>query len=315
LLALTAHDELSLGELGELLDESQPNISRQVAALRKLGLLAERKQGTRVFVRVADAASSDPVVRDALASGRSLCTQDGVFERLPEIMRRRDAAAREFFAKGSERTDHASFPSELPAYLALLGPLLSGRGLAIEVGTGDGPLLEALAPVFERVVAIDREQLQLDRAAARLLRRGHRNVELVRGELGDAAVLDAVRLRGPADAVFASRVLHHAPRPLDAVRSLASLVRPGGHVLILDYTPHEDERMREEQADLWLGFSPEELRAYGAQAGLQERAIVQMPAAFHPGGPDAHLTWHAWVACRMATSANGPLTGERAAAE
>jgi len=52
LLALGAHEELSVGELSELLEESQSNVSRHLAALRKLGLLRERRQGTRVLVRV-----------------------------------------------------------------------------------------------------------------------------------------------------------------------------------------------------------------------------------------------------------------------
>src|SRR5205823_5220982 len=102
-----------------------------------------------------------PVVRDALASGRALCETEGAFARLPEIIRRRDAPAREFFAHATQRVDQASFPAELPAYLAALAPLIPRRALAIEVGTGDGRLLEALAPVFDRVVAIDREQAQL----------------------------------------------------------------------------------------------------------------------------------------------------------
>jgi DNA-binding transcriptional ArsR family regulator len=302
LLSLSAREELSIGELAELLDENQPNVSRHVTALRKLGLLAERKHGTRVFVRLAQPVGADPVVRDALEAGLALCTQGGVFERLPEVIRRRDAAAREFFAKPGDRGDLASFPAELPAYLALLAPLLPARGLAVEVGTGDGRLLEALAPVFEHVLAIDREQIQLDRAAVRLGRRGYHNVTLLRGELGDDALRAAVQARGGADAVFASRVLHHAPRPADAIGQLATLVRPGGHVLVLDYVPHDDERMREDQADLWLGFSADELAGHGSQVGLRQRAVVALPASFHPAGPDAHLGWQAWVAQRVTPS-------------
>jgi ArsR family transcriptional regulator len=302
LLALAGNEELSIGELSELLDDSQPNVSRHVAALRKLGLLAERKQGTRVFVRVGDVAGADPVVRDALASGRALCEADGALARVPEIIRRRDAAAREFFAKSGERaqTDQASFPAELPAYLAVLSPLIARRGLAIEIGTGDGRLLEALAPVFEHVIAVDREQAQLDRAAERLARRGHRNVALLRGDLGEPAVAQAVAEHGGGDAVFASRVLHHAPRPADAMQQLAALVRPGGHLLVLDYVAHEDESMREDQADLWLGFAPDELRRLAQDAGLEPEPVVTLPPAFHPAGPDVHLTWQLLAARRPA---------------
>src|SRR5260221_491234 len=47
LLALAQQEELAIGELAELLGESQPNISRHAAPLKQAGLLAVRKQGTR----------------------------------------------------------------------------------------------------------------------------------------------------------------------------------------------------------------------------------------------------------------------------
>jgi len=42
LLALAAEEELAIGELAELLNESQPNVSRHVAPLKAAGLLLSR---------------------------------------------------------------------------------------------------------------------------------------------------------------------------------------------------------------------------------------------------------------------------------
>ncbi|HET8931803.1 MAG TPA: metalloregulator ArsR/SmtB family transcription factor [Polyangiales bacterium] len=313
LLALGAQEELSVGELSELLEESQSNVSRHLAALRKLGLLSERRQGTRVLVQLRDEIAGDAVVNDALSAGRALCRAEGVFERLPALIERRDLPAREFFGRADAANLEAELPPvELPAYLAAISWLLPRRSLAIEVGTGDGRLLEVLAPLFERVVAIDREPAQLDRAAARLAMRGHKRVELVHADLSDAARMAALPVLGQADVVFASRVLHHAPRPSEAFRALFSLARPGGSVLVLDYAPHEDERMREEQADLWLGFSAEELCGYAQGAGLSNAKVHVLPQAFHPAGPDAHLTWHVLVAQRPTRAAlpNVDRTGD-----
>jgi len=297
LLALAAHEELSIGELSELLGESQSNVSRHAAALRKLGMLTERRQGTRVFVRLLPAAEHDAVIRDALGAGRTLCSNDGVFARVPELIRRRDAAAREFFAKTKERADGdvVGFPSELPAYLAMLSHLLPARELAIEVGTGDGRLLEVLAPMFRRVIALDREARRLELARERIARRGHSNVELVCADLNEAASLEGLP---QADVVIASRVVHHAPKPAEALRALAQRVVPGGSLLVLDYEPHEDEGMRDEQADLWLGFGASELQNHAKAAGLTDARVTALPRAFHPGGPDAHLHWHVLSARR-----------------
>jgi DNA-binding transcriptional ArsR family regulator len=302
LLALVSAEELAVGELGELLDESQPNVSRHLAALRKLGLLRERRQGTRVLVRLREGFGGDAVVQDALRAGGELCVSEGAFARLPELIRQRDSASREFFGRAPRAIDgEVSLPSELPAYLSAISWLLPRRALAVEVGTGDGRLLEVLAPLFERVVAIDREQAQLDRAAQRLGRRGHSNVKLTCVDFGDQAALHALPEFGQADVAFASRVVHHAPRPVDALRSLSELVRPGGTIMVLDYAPHEDESMRDEQADLWLGFSRDELLGYARAAGLNDAAVRPLPQEFHPGGPDAHLTWHVLIAHRAMT--------------
>lgn len=299
LLALAAHEELSIGELSELLGESQSNVSRHAAALRKLGMLTERRQGTRVFVHLRPGAERDAVIGDALGAGRTLCLNEGVFARVPELIQRRDAAAREFFAKTKDRADAdmVGFPAELPAYLAMLGVLIPQRELAIEVGTGDGRLLEVLAPVYRRVIAIDREARRLELAGQRIARRGHHNVELLRADLNEPASLEGLP---EADVVIASRVVHHAPRPADAIRALAACVRPGGSLLVLDYEPHEDERMRDEQADLWLGFGAAELQAHAEAAGLSDIHVTTLPRAFHPAGPDAHLSWHVLAARRPA---------------
>src|SRR6202000_1791238 len=107
------------------------------------------------------------------------------------------------------------------------------RGLALDVGTGDGRLLEVLAPVFERVVAVDRAEAQLARARERVAARGFANVTLVRGELDAKELRRAVG--SGADAVFASRVLHHAPQPAKVVAQLAALCAPGGALVVIDY--------------------------------------------------------------------------------
>jgi ArsR family transcriptional regulator len=293
LLALAAEEELAIGELAELLGESQPNISRHAAPLKQAGLLAVRKQGQRALVKVSEGAARDAVVMDALASGRALCEADGSLGRIADVIRARDAVARDFFERPLTREDASvdGAPAELGAYLRALAPLIGSTRLAIDAGTGEGGLLEILAPVYDRVVAIDRSEAQLVRARARCEARGWSNVNLVHGELDDEAVKQALRETGAAaDAVFAARLLHHAPRPADFVRKLAPLVRAGGALVILDYGHHDDESMRA-QADLWLGFEPRELCELAEGAGFEDARVTKVPDALRGRGPDAHLPW------------------------
>ena len=302
LLALAADDELSIGELAELLGEGQPNVSRHAAALRQVGLLADRREGTRTLVRVAPEAARDAVVADALASGRALCERDGSLARVAQVLRAREAAAHEFFARpGKAKVD--AVPAEIGAYLSALGPLLARRGVALDAGTGDGPLLEVLAPVYERVLGVDRSAEQLARAGERVARRGFENVSLIHAELDSPVLYEALGLSadgprsppGGADAVFASRLLHHAPQPAKVVGQLASLCAPGAALVVLDYARHDDESMRE-QADAWLGFEPSELRHFARAAGLDDVQVVTIPSSLCGDGPDKHLPWQALLA-------------------
>jgi DNA-binding transcriptional ArsR family regulator/predicted O-methyltransferase YrrM len=294
LLALAAEEELSIGELAELLDESQPNVSRHAAALRQAALLRDRREGTRTLLRVAHDVASDPVVADALASGRALCEQEGVLSRIPEVVRGREAAAHEFFARPPKVRADAP-PAEIGAYLAAIAPLLPSRSLAVDAGTGDGRLLEVLAPVYERVVAVDRSDAQLAVARDRVAARGYDNVTLLRAEL-DAKELRRAVGQG-ADAVFASRVLHHASQPARVVGQLASLCAPGGALVVIDYARHEDESMRE-QADAWLGFEAAALRRFARAAGLEDVHVTRIPSPLCGDGADKHLPWQVMVGKR-----------------
>src|SRR5450755_4895984 len=68
LLALCAAEELTVGELATLTGESQPQVTRKSQPLREAGLLAARKDGTRILLRAE--ATTDPVVQAAFEAGR-----------------------------------------------------------------------------------------------------------------------------------------------------------------------------------------------------------------------------------------------------
>jgi DNA-binding transcriptional ArsR family regulator/protein-L-isoaspartate O-methyltransferase len=314
LLALAAVEELAIGELAELLQEGQPNVSRHVAPLKKAGLLAVRRHGTRVLVHLAAGVERDPVVADGVTAGSALCEVDGSLARVAEVVAQRDASAREFFGspREPEEQDASGLPRELPAYLTALAPLIPERALAVDAGTGSGFLLEVLAPLFDQVIAVDREALQLERARQRARLRGYANVQLVCDDYHGPTLAHAVRELGGADVVFASRVLHHAPKPSLAMDGLAGLLRPGGALVVLDYETHEDETLRDEQADLWLGFGAEELEGLARRAGLDEVSVRRIPRERCGSGPDSTVFWQCLVARRAKRrDQNLPITGSQ----
>lgn len=306
LLALAAEEEITVGELSDLLDESQPQVSRKAAPLRQAGLLAARKDGTRTLLKVSLAGpfAADPVVKDALDEGRRLCARDGSLARVHDVIAAREERSQRFFDEDGAGAGEPAASTPPPGdalsapHLFALAPLLPERRLALDVGAGEGQLLDVLAPLYERVIAVDKSRARLARCARRVAQRGHANVRLFEGSFDDTGLLAEVDRAGGADLVFAGRILHHMSRPSRALETFARLLKRGGHLVVLDYLPHDDESMREAQADVWLGFDPDELSQKLEAAGLVVTASRRVPDALHPEGPDAHLAWQALVAVK-----------------
>jgi ArsR family transcriptional regulator len=102
-------------------------------------------------------------------------------------------------------------------------------------------------------------------AAGNLAALGADNVRLAEGELDDLPLPD-----DSVDVAVANMVLHHAPEPAAMLAEMARVVRPGGMIAITDEVEHPFEWMRTEQADLWLGFTPEQVKSYFQQNRLAE---------------------------------------------
>jgi len=292
LLALVAAEELAVGELAELLQESQPNVSRAWTPLRDAGLVVARREGTRVFVRLREGAGDDAVVLDALASGTALAKKDGSLGRVAQVVAARDLAARAYFDAPRDRDpEHLKKPPpELGAYLFAVSPFRDET--ALDAGTGDGGLIDVLAPAFSKVIAVDRSIAQLAAARARVSMRGYTNVKIVEGELGSSEVKRAVG--SGVDVIFAVRLLHHASKPAELVKTMASLLAPGGRIVALDYAHHDDEKMRE-LGDVWLGFDAGELGKMAREAGVVLDGITAIASPFVPEGEGAHLPWQCFT--------------------
>jgi ArsR family transcriptional regulator len=275
LLGLCAEEELTVGELAALLGESQPQITKKSQPLREVGLLTARRDGTRTLLKAQP--GDDVVLSAAFDEGRALCVRDGSLARIATTIAARDEHSRRYFDERAAAGEVEPLAvGELAAWLPILAPLLPGRGLAIDVGTGEGTLLPLLSPLYERVVAVDRSAASLARCAARLAALGLPNVRLREGDVDDAGLVEEIAGRGGADLVLMARVLHHSPRPQDAARAAARLLRPGGHLIVVDYLPHDDESMRA-QGDVWLGFEPAKLGAYLEAAELELVALAPLP--------------------------------------
>jgi len=114
---------------------------------------------------------------------------------------------------------------------------LDGK-LVVDVGCGGGILSEAMARAGARVLGIDLSQACLDVARLHALDAG---IDASRERLDYRAVsAEALAREQPAhfDAVTCMELLEHVPDPASMLAALASLVRPGGEVIVSTLNRH-----------------------------------------------------------------------------
>ena len=63
-------------------------------------------------------------------------------------------------------------------------------------------------------------------------------------------------------------VVHHVEDPSKALAELHRVLKPGGRVLIVEQSSHENQTFYERMQDLWWGFSPDELSRQLTEAGF-----------------------------------------------
>jgi len=281
LLSALLSEELSVGELSEVMQTAQPGVSRHLAALRDAGLVVARKQGATTYYRIqpGDPLLEGPVGVELKRRGVEL----GLMPRVEKVVARRRAKAEAFFDQQAESWDtlRAQLLDEAAGLWALV-PLIPRAARVADIGTGTGGMLPFLSEIAESIVAVDISKEMLRHARQRAKSLGLDNVEFVKADLGDLPLDDA-----SVDAAFATLVLHHAPDPRAAVREMARVLRPGGTLVIVDLCAHGHEWLREEQGDAWLGFARDDLVGYLAKAGLvrtQFKVVSQVDTGKKGGG-------------------------------
>lgn len=265
ILRVLHQDSFAVGELCEVFDVPQPALSHHLKILHQAGLVARRREGNSIFYRRA--VPSDTAA--ALLAGMDA-------EPLPEPLRariegihaqRNERSARFFEENAAEISTHQAEICEAATYLDAVLEMIDAAiergartGHVLEVGPGSGTLLSQLAGRFERATGIDNSRSMLDAAAEAL-----KSVPGINLRHEDFMSLPAT---ATCDALVAAMVVHHQASPARFFRQAASLLKPGGSLLVAELCRHDQEWAQNACGDQWLGFEPEELTAWAERAGL-----------------------------------------------
>jgi len=291
IMRLLASMELAVGELAQVLGQSQPRVSRHVKILCDAALAERRREGGWVFLRAAIADGGRRASRSELgtALARALAAaeaEDADFaaqvredrQHLDAIRAARETSAADYFARHAEEWDRlrslhiADGPVEAALVALLEDASPTGPGHLLDVGTGTGRMAELFAPRATHVTALDKspEMLRLARTRVQDLPAGQ--VDLVQGDF-----LALPFAAGTFDTVLFHQVLHYALAPEAVLAEAARVTAPGGRIAVVDFAAHDREDLRLAHAHARLGFSDAQMAKLLGDAGfepLAERALA-----------------------------------------
>jgi ArsR family transcriptional regulator len=268
IFAAVAEEELTVGEVQDVVDSVQSSVSRNLAILRDAGFVQDRKEGTSVYFSVRrnmpDAARELFTSLQSRLAGIPEIKQDQA--RLEQCRRRRRQRSQGYFesvAGDWERIRKSYFDDRVTSLA--IEKLLPRNLILADVGCGTGSLTFELARFAGKVIGVDLSPEMLRRARAVAKERQLSNVEFRHGD-----ALDLPLKSQSVDAAFCVMVLHFLSDPQRAVADLCRVARRGGTVIVVDLVKHQQDWMREQMAHRWLGFAKEQIEDWFGEAGVSQ---------------------------------------------
>jgi len=140
--------------------------------------------------------------------------------------------------------------------------------IVLDVGCGTGFLSLGVAKAvgeYGKVVGVDISEEMMKKAKENLSKVGVSNIEFRMGDAENIPLED-----NSVDAVVGNMVLHHCPNPESAIKEMVRVLKPEGRLVLADMEEHKEKWLKDEMADLWLGFNLRKIKGMFQTAGLKK---------------------------------------------
>ena len=153
---------------------------------------------------------------------------------------------------------------------------IKAGNVVLDIGCGTGFLTLGVAKAVGKkgkVVGIDISEEMMKKAKENLSKAGVPNIKLRVGDAENIPLDD-----GSVDVVVGNMVLHHCPNPKSAVKEIARVLKPNGRIVLADMEEHKEKWLKDEMADLWLGFNLQKIKEMFQTAGLKKVNVEMLQA-------------------------------------
>src|SRR3954469_19628940 len=264
-------EELSVAELQEILGMGQSRISSQLALLRQVNLVSDRREGKKAFysLRASLSAKTLALLKSAIESVSELPVMAEDRDNLDRILQKRRRTQEQYFNLIAGKLGKNYCPGRSWEALGHLALRLVPSITVADLGAGEGLVSQLLARRAERVWCIDNSPKMIEVGTDLAQKNGLANLTYKLGDIEQVPLPDR-----SVDLAILSQALHHAQHPQKAVEEAYRILRPGGQLLILDLNEHAFEKARELYADIWLGFKESALHTFLKKAGFTKVEVT-----------------------------------------
>jgi ArsR family transcriptional regulator len=273
LLALVMREELSVAELQEILGMGQSRISSQLALLRTVNLVTDRREGKNAFYSFRNhlPEKTQDLIKAAIESVAELPVIADDRENLDRILQKRRRTQEQYFNLIAGRLGRNYCPGRSWEAIGHLALRLTPSIDIADLGAGEGLLSQLLAHRARQVWCIDNSPRMVEVGTSLAKKNGLANLVYKLGDIESVPLPDK-----SVDLAILSQALHHAQHPQIAVDEAFRILRPGGQILVLDLNEHAFEKARELYADIWLGFKESALHAFLKKAGFGKVEVTMV---------------------------------------
>lgn len=259
IFALVGQAELTISELVQILGLSQPRITQYIKSLEDVGLVQRIKEGSWVFVRQSRRNQEFKPLFKAISA--LIPELDPIIQsdrkRLAAVREKRSEQVAEFFESvaqsKSQLGDEYVVQSDIQRSLNdLVGD--HRYDFMVDLGTGTGRMLKLFSERVGRGIGIDSNPTMLKVARHSLDGADLAHLTVRKGDIQAVPLQD-----GEADLVTLHQVLHFLDDPNEVLNETNRILRPGGHVIVVDFAAHNIDSFRTDYAHRRLGFSNEEV--------------------------------------------------------
>ncbi len=257
ILHVLSNEPLTVAELQDILQLRQSSVSSHLAKLKHAQLIYARTEGSSHRYRICEdmpenfaaswefvrsASEDDPAVRSDRVQLERVRQQlqHGWVEHVAGSLHRSYAPGRNWDSFGHGFLHFADF------------------GVCIDIGAGDGALIDVLAPRSGQLICVDPSAAMLTAAQTHIDKRGYSHVSCLEAS-GELLPLPDEH----ADSVLFLQSLQYVEAPEAALQEAIRLLKPGGRILILTLLEHTySEAAR--YGHIHQGFSEKDIRNWCA---------------------------------------------------